>query len=83
MKKDTFQPVQFQSDLTRDILLSAAIAEFNQNGYFNTSVDSITKRAGVSHGTFYLYFKNKQDVLAILIGRIEERIFEFKRLYIF
>jgi AcrR family transcriptional regulator len=74
MKKDTFQPVQFQSDLTRDILLSAAIAEFNQNGYFNTSVDSITKRAGVSHGTFYLYFKNKQDVLAILIGRIEERI---------
>jgi AcrR family transcriptional regulator len=74
MKKDTFQPVQFQSDLTKDILLNAAIAEFNQNGYFNTSVDSITKRAGVSHGTFYLYFKNKQDVISILIGQLEEKI---------
>jgi AcrR family transcriptional regulator len=74
MKKDTFQPVQFQSDLTRDVLLSAAIAEFNQNGYFKTSVDSITKRAGVSHGAFYLYFKNKQDVISILIGQLEEKI---------
>ena len=74
MKKDTFQPVQFQSDLTKDILLNAATVEFNQNGYFNTNVDSITKRAGVSHGTFYLYFKNKQDVLSILIGQIEEKI---------
>lgn len=65
---------QIPSAQKKDILLDAAIVEFNQNGYFNTSVDSITKRAGVSHGTFYLYYKNKQSILAILIGQIEEKI---------
>jgi len=72
MKKKSLQgqpPV-----LMKDVLLDAAAAEFNQNGYFNTSVDSITKRAGVSHGAFYLYFKNKQNILAFLMGRIAETL---------
>lgn len=72
MEKDPVQ--QIPSSQTKDILLDAAIAEFNQNGYFNTSVDTITRRAGVSHGTFYLYFKNKQNVLSVLIDQIEEKI---------
>jgi AcrR family transcriptional regulator len=69
------EPIQQIPSLqTKDILLEAAIAEFNENGYFNTSVDTITRRAGVSHGTFYLYFKNKQKVLSVLIDQIEEKI---------
>jgi len=53
--------------LTKERLLEAALIEFSQHGYFRTNVDSITKTARVSHGTFYLYFKNKSDVLINLM----------------
>ena len=50
-------PTQVASEQTRQRLLDAAIKEFSEHGYYLTNVDSITQRAGVSHGTFYLYFK--------------------------
>lgn len=54
---------------TRDLLLDAAYKEFDEKGYFLTTGDTITKRAGLGHGTFYIYFRNKNEVLIELLRR--------------
>ncbi len=63
-----------KSTKTKKRLLDAAFTEFNQSGYFDTCVDTITQKAGVSHGTFYLYFKNKNDVLTTLLKHKFQKI---------
>jgi len=46
-----------------DALLTKGTELYTENGLQNTSVDQITKKAGVAKGTFYLYFKNKEDFI--------------------
>ncbi len=41
-----------------------------QNGYHNTSSNEIAKKADVSIGTFYSYFKDKKELYAELVGDI-------------
>lgn len=57
-------------------LLDAAMAECLDRGYAALGVRDITERAGVSHGTFYNYFKNKRQMLSVLIGREFSMLFE-------
>jgi AcrR family transcriptional regulator len=47
-------------------LLAAGLAEFGERGFQAVTVDDIARRAGASHGTFYLYFANKDDFFAVL-----------------
>lgn len=54
---------------TRERLLNAAGKEFDEKGYYLTNGDAIAKRAGLGHGTFYIYFKNKNEVLIELLQR--------------
>lgn len=44
-------------------LLEAALAAFSEGGYRATSLAEVAARAGVSKGTIYLYFRNKEDLL--------------------
>jgi AcrR family transcriptional regulator len=44
-------------------LLDAGISVLTEKGYHAARVDDIVEAAKVSHGTFYLYFANKQDLL--------------------
>lgn len=44
-------------------LLEAGRASFAARGYDAARVDDIVELAGASHGTFYLYFRNKEDLL--------------------
>ncbi len=48
-------------------ILDAAVEVIAENGYFNSPVSAIAKRAGVADGTIYLYFKSKDDVLRTAI----------------
>lgn len=48
-------------------LFSAAYELFTTKGTQNTAIDDIVKRAGVAKGTFYLYFKDKYDIINRLI----------------
>jgi AcrR family transcriptional regulator len=59
---------------TRKRLLDASITEFSTQGYYKTNVDSITQRAGVSHGTFYIYFKSKNDILKVLMQDLMQMV---------
>ena len=48
-------------------LLEAGIIEFEERGFVGVRVDDVVKRAGISHGTFYLYFSNKEDLFKALL----------------
>lgn len=48
-------------------LLEAAYNLFIEKGINNTAIDEIVRKAGVAKGTFYLYFKDKEDILEKLI----------------
>ena len=48
-------------------LLDAGMAEFDEKGLQAVRVDDIVRRARASHGTFYLYFKNKEDLFRALL----------------
>jgi AcrR family transcriptional regulator len=47
-------------------LLDAGVTVFAQRGYHAARVDDIVKLAKTSHGTFYLYFANKEDLFRAL-----------------
>jgi AcrR family transcriptional regulator len=48
-------------------LLEAGLAEFGARGVHAVSVDDVVRRARTSHGTFYLYFSNKEDLFKALL----------------
>jgi AcrR family transcriptional regulator len=47
---------------TRNSLVASAIRMFQQNGFQKTRVSDIVSDAGVAQGTFYNYFRSKEDV---------------------
>ena len=53
-------------------LLDAAMVVFAKRGYHAARVDDIVKVARTSHGTFYLYFSNKEDLLYALVTEAGE-----------
>jgi AcrR family transcriptional regulator len=53
----------------RGALLEAARDVFASRGYHGTRVDDIVDAAGVSHGAFYRYFKNKDDLAHLLAAQ--------------
>jgi len=63
-----------RTEETRRALLSAARSLFREQGYAATTVADITRRAERGHGTFYLYFDNKQDVFAALLAGMGDAI---------
>jgi len=58
--------------------VAAARGLFFERGVERTSIEDITRGAGVAHGTFYLYFETKDDavnaVMADVAGEMVARI---------
>ncbi len=48
-------------------LLEAGLIEFDERGFQAVRVDDVVRRAKTSHGTFYLYFANKDDLFKTLL----------------
>jgi AcrR family transcriptional regulator len=48
-------------------ILSAALSVFAERGYAATRLDDVARRAGVTKGTLYLYFPNKEELFKAVI----------------
>ena len=57
-------------------LCEAAIVVFDERGYNAARVDDIVRQAKTSHGTFYLYFSNKEDLFQALVTGVTEEMRE-------
>lgn len=66
----------------RKKIIQASLRFFSTKGYRNTTINDITQSLGISTGTFYIYFKNKQelfetaveDLLLSLIAMVEDGV---------
>ncbi len=65
-----------RAEETRARLVESAIALFSERGYHETTVQSISERAGVAKGTFFVHFVTKD---ALLLGVLAEYISSAER----
>lgn len=61
---------------TRRRLLDAAEAVFAELSYHDASIVRIVERAGVAQGTFYIYFRSKQQIFEELVSDLNVRLRE-------
>lgn len=59
---------------TRDKIVQAARQVFEQDGFDAASVATMVTTAGVSRGTFYLYFDSKEAVLHAVLDGVQAEI---------
>ena len=57
-------------------IMEVAKKVFAANGYHRTNIEMICKKAGTARGTIYRYFKNKEDIFAVIF---EENLEELNR----
>jgi len=70
---------QMQAAATRERMLHAAREVFEQRGYRAATVGAITSAADTAHGTFYLYFKNKDDAFAQVMTSVGTELRDAQR----
>ena len=63
MGQEVREPKQERSIEKKNRIVQAGFELFSQAGYYNTNTAEIAKRAGVSTGIVYGYFKDKRDIL--------------------
>lgn len=61
-------------EVRREELIDAAEALFEEKGYDETSVSDIVHKVGVAQGTFYLYFRSKDEVLEAFVDRLVNEV---------
>ena len=74
MPKQTFFNLP---DEKREVIINAAIDEFAEYGLENASTNRIVANSGISKGSFYQYFEDKQDVFMYLISLLEQEKIAF------
>ncbi|MDY4609080.1 MAG: TetR/AcrR family transcriptional regulator [Sphaerochaetaceae bacterium] len=63
-----------ERDERRNEILDTASRLFAAKGYAKSTVNDILDAIGIAKGTFYYYFKSKEDVLDGIIDRVTERV---------
>ena len=66
--------VQTKKEAKRQRLLDSAYELFLKKGAGETSIHEIAQNAQVAKGTFYLYFRNKEEVTQALMRRVSRRV---------
>jgi|LNFM01.1.fsa_nt_gb AcrR family transcriptional regulator len=67
-------PKTKRGERTRERILDAAEIEIGGRGFAEASISTITAQAKVGQGTFYLYFRTKEDVMRELVLRMGRRL---------
>lgn len=64
---DTKPRWERRKDARPQELLAAAIDLFVERGFASTRLEDVARRAGVSKGTLYLYFENKEELFKAVV----------------
>lgn len=66
--------LQLKKEEKKQNLINSAYELFVSQGLTKTSIDEIVNRANVAKGTFYLYFKDKSDIMQEVVYKISRKI---------
>lgn len=69
-------PKQARSRQTKEKIILAAIKLFQERGYEKTTSNDIAAAAGVSVGSFYVYFTDKRNLLLTIFDRLADELFK-------
>ncbi|MBN2109060.1 MAG: TetR/AcrR family transcriptional regulator [Deltaproteobacteria bacterium] len=69
-------------ELRKEEIFNAALFCFNQKGYYETSIDDIAARAGITKGGIYHHFNSKKTLFIDLFHTVANRYFESLKLKI-
>ncbi|HML37654.1 MAG TPA: TetR/AcrR family transcriptional regulator [Bacillota bacterium] len=63
---------QLQAQKTKRKIYNAAVDLFDRRGFENTTIEDISRKAGVSVGAFYHYYLSKSHIYSELFEKIDE-----------
>ncbi len=69
------EPKQQRAIKKKEKIIEAGFELICQNGYYNTNTSQIAKKAGVSTGIIYQYFKDKYDIFMVALEKYGDDIF--------
>jgi AcrR family transcriptional regulator len=70
MKKETkMERISKDYEVRKAEIMNTGMAMFMKHGYEKTSVNSIIEAVGISKGTFYYYFKSKEELLDAIVEK--------------
>ena len=70
----TGSPRSRKGEQTRERLLDAAKAVFEEQGFLEARISDISERAGLSHGSFYYYFDSKEQVFREVAAAVDDQL---------
>jgi AcrR family transcriptional regulator len=74
LPSDGKAPRTARGERTLRKILDAALVEFGERGFSETSIVGITQRARVALGTFYTYFDSKEEVFRALVRDMSAQV---------
>ena len=69
------EPTQKRSIEKKEKIIESGFELICEKGYYNTNTAEIAKKAGVSTGIIYQYFKDKHDILIEALKKYADTIF--------
>ena len=69
------EPIQKRSIETKDKIIQAGFDLICNDGYYKTNTAKIAKKAGVSTGIVYQYFRDKRDIFLAGLDKYADSIF--------
>ncbi|MBE7122421.1 TetR/AcrR family transcriptional regulator [Bacillus cereus] len=76
MKNSTLSTRKHRSLETKKKLLHSGYTIFIKNGFQKTTITQIIKHAETGYGTAYVYFKNKDALLVVLMEDVMNRFYD-------
>jgi len=76
---DIRAPKQSRSKATKETIVQTALDLFCQQGFHGTTTNQIAEVAGVSIGSVYAYFQDREAILYEILDRYHERFLDLHR----
>jgi AcrR family transcriptional regulator len=67
------------ADTRRSEILQSALQLFREEGFEKVTVESIAKKSGIAKGSFYNYFKSKEDVYEAVVSSVASQTLELTK----
>ena len=73
-RRSKFSKFESLPEQRREAIVSAAVEAFGKNDYKGASTEDIARRAGISKGLLFFYFKNKKELYLYLMEHLMEKV---------